>query len=803
MYTERIKIIMNHWHSHVTRTLMNLILPIALIITSVGAPQAAFAQSAPQTEPRSTTPLYADVQVDATCNGGSCGTANLANSYTTRKLAVSSNGTIFALFYGADGIWVSKSTTRGRTFGDAKRVSTTNAEPEIAIAADDTAYVIWSDGTDIKLATSTDLGVTWTVGTVGAGVGSYHLTVDGDNLYATGGGNFAKGSKVWYSNDGGSTWSSTDTGTSEAFADVHVDPFTGNLYLFVDNPLVKWYISSDKGATLTGPKATGKSVFFSVGALTSDGTDAYFFMAGQGTNLERINLNDETVLSQTVTGASGGRALAADSCGYVVSGGVQSGTMSFQVSTDSGSTFGDAITVASDTGNSSSVLINKTNGDVVVLYGKNNDAFVTTYSGLLSAGLPCYALTLSRTAIDFSRIGETQTVVITNSSSSTVNLDSISMSGSQFTMSHNCGASLAAGASCTVSISGSRKASEILSIVSGAVTKRVPVTLGDRAVSRPTATARAATSTRTATSVPTNTFTPTNTASPTNTFTPTPHPFAIKDVAVGASFTLAVLQNNTLVTWGFNREGQASLPVWMNGRPVNQVETGSNYALALGTDGRVYGWGKNDFGQLNIPTAATSGVRTISAGLGHVMAIKTNGSLVIWGRNDFKQTQAPAIARTGLSAIAAGHSHSLAVKSGKVLAWGRNTWGQTNVPSTLTNVIAVSGGFDHSLALRSNGSVVCWGRNNENQCKLPNGMKDVIAISAGIGYSLALTRDGQVYAWGRNNLGQAKIPNGINKAGAISAGYVNSVIGLRDASVVAFGDSSLGALVSRTPTVTP
>jgi hypothetical protein len=313
------------------------------------------------------------------------------------------------------------------------------------------------------------------------------------------------------------------------------------------------------------------------------------------------------------------------------------------------------------------------------------------------------------------------------------------------------------------------------------------------------------TATRTATSVPTatNTATATNTLTPTNTFTPTPHPFAIKDVAVGASFTLAVLHNGTLVTWGFNREGQASLPRWMATKPVDQVEVGSNYAIALGRDGRVYGWGKSEFGQLNIPVAATSGVRSISAGLTHVMAIKTNGSLVTWGRNDFKQTAAPLAARNGLTAVAAGHSHSLAVKAGKVIAWGRNTWGQTTVPSNLTNVIAVAGGFDHSLALRSNGNVICWGRNNENQCKIPAGLKNVIAISAGVGYSMALTRDGAVYAWGRSNLGQANVPNGITKAGAISAGYVNSVIGLRDASVVAFGDSSLGALVSRTPTVTP
>jgi Regulator of chromosome condensation (RCC1) repeat len=317
--------------------------------------------------------------------------------------------------------------------------------------------------------------------------------------------------------------------------------------------------------------------------------------------------------------------------------------------------------------------------------------------------------------------------------------------------------------------------------------------------------APAATSSPTFTSSPTatETATATNTPSPTNTFTPTPNPYALKDVAVGASFTLAVLYNGSLVTWGFNREGQASLPRWMATKPVDQVETGSNYAVALGTDGRVYGWGKNDFGQLTLPSSVLSGVRSISAGLGHVMAVKTNGDLVIWGRNDFKQTVAPLAARKGLTAVGAGHSHSLAIKDGKVIAWGRNTWSQTNVPKNLTNVIAVSGGFDHSLALKSNGTVVCWGSNKENQCKIPNGLTNVVAISAGIGYSMALTRDGVVFAWGRNNLGQAKVPNGITKAGAISAGYVNSVVGLRDASVVAFGDASLGALVSRTPTVTP
>lgn len=308
--------------------------------------------------------------------------------------------------------------------------------------------------------------------------------------------------------------------------------------------------------------------------------------------------------------------------------------------------------------------------------------------------------------------------------------------------------------------------------------------------------------TATPTITPTFTRSPTFTSSPT--FTPTPHPFAIKDVAVGASFTLAVLNNGTLATWGFNREGQASLPLWMANKPVKEVEVGSNYAIALGEDGRVYGWGKDEFGQLVIPAAATSNVRTISASLGHVMAIKNDNTLLIWGRNDFKQREAPLAARTNLLAVGAGHSHSLVVKrDGKVIAWGRNTWGQTNVPSTLTNVIAVAGGFDHSMALRSNGTIVCWGRNHEGQCNIPRDLKNVVQISAGVSYSMALTRDGKVFAWGRNDYGQAKVPTGISAVGAMSAGYVNSVIGMRDANVRAFGNAMHGSLVSRTPTVTP
>ncbi len=97
------------------------------------------------------------------------------------------------------------------------------------------------------------------------------------------------------------------------------------------------------------------------------------------------------------------------------------------------------------------------------------------------------------------------------------------------------------------------------------------------------------------------------------------------------------------------------------------------------------------------------------------------------------------------------------------------------------------------MALKANGDVIVWGVTTSS-----NAISPLSRVTA-----YALKSNGTIVCWGRNNFGQAKIPNGISKAGAISVSYVNSVIGLRDASVIAFGDASLGALVSRTPTVTP
>jgi len=431
-----------------------------------------------------TSPVNADIQVDADCGGSPCGTMTLASSNTTRKLAVSSNGSVYAVFYGATGIWVAKSTNRGASFSSATQVSTDNKQPEIGTSADGSVYVIWNSGSSYVISKSTDGAGTWSAPvTVGASSGGQaHMAIDGDYIYAIG----QSGTTLYVSSNAGTTWSTVTVGSSQAFADVHVDKISHAVYVFTDNPSVYWYVSTDRGATLSAREVTGKSVFYSVGALTSTQSSKYFYMVGSGSNLERINLSDKSVETKTVsiTSDSQGRSLAADSCGNVITGHKSGTDLYFQYSTDSGTTFSSQeMVVASATRANAS--INTNNGDVLFLYEKGGHIFLSTYSGLLTGGTNCYAVNMSNTALEFTAPGQTPSIVLSNTSGSAVSVDSITISGTAFVVSHNCGTSIPANSSCRVTISGSAQADETLSITLGGVSKSVPVSLGAIAATRP------------------------------------------------------------------------------------------------------------------------------------------------------------------------------------------------------------------------------------------------------------------------------------------------------------------------------
>lgn len=254
-------------------------------------------------------------------------------------------------------------------------------------------------------------------------------------------------------------------------------------------------------------------------------------------------------------------------------------------------------------------------------------------------------------------------------------------------------------------------------------------------------------------------------------------------VLVSVRTTLAAAQG-TVVAWGYNLDGQSTVPTNLSGVVV--VDGGASHSLALKLDGTVVAWGDNSFGQVTVPTNLT-GVIAVAAGAYHCLALREAGSVISWGQELLGQISVPTNLR-GVVAIAAGASHSLVLKEdGRVVAWGSDAYGQTTVPTDLNGVVTIAAGNYHSLALKENGTVVAWGLDDNYQSTVPTNLTGVVAIAAGYEHSLALKTDGTVVAWGDGRYNQSVVPINLSGVIAIAAGDYHSLALKEDGAVVAWG----------------
>jgi hypothetical protein len=245
-----------------------------------------------------------------------------------------------------------------------------------------------------------------------------------------------------------------------------------------------------------------------------------------------------------------------------------------------------------------------------------------------------------------------------------------------------------------------------------------------------------------------------------------------------------------LIAWGDNAGGQSDLPALTN---IVDIAGGDFHSLALRHNGTLAAWGFDGDGQASVPTNF-SPVIAIAAGAAHNLALRLDGSLRAWGRNDAGQTIIPGGLKPAV-AIAAGETHSVAVlEDGFVAVWGDNSLGQRNIPYSLGFITAVAAGRSHTVALRNNGTVTAWGFNQTGQSSPPPGLSDIKAVAAGYLHSLALRQNGSVVAWGDNTWGQTSVPPGLTNVVAIAAGELHSLALLATGEVVAWGDDSFGQL---------
>src|SRR6185436_2810470 len=236
-------------------------------------------------------------------------------------------------------------------------------------------------------------------------------------------------------------------------------------------------------------------------------------------------------------------------------------------------------------------------------------------------------------------------------------------------------------------------------------------------------------------------------------------------ISAGQQHSLALFRNGTVLAWGVNTNGQASVPP--NATNVIEISAGGFHNVVRTSTGSLLAWGLNESQQSTIPSYATN-IAAIAAGGYHTLGLRSDGDVVGWG----KPTQSIPIPGVSPGAkIAAGTEHSLSLRTNTtVVGWGANNLGQARPPTDLTNVIAIAAGQSHSVALRRDGTVVAWGANNLGQTNVPDGLSGVTAIACGANHSLALKSDYTVVAWGHNNFGQTEVPSNMPPVIAIAAG---------------------------------
>jgi alpha-tubulin suppressor-like RCC1 family protein len=154
----------------------------------------------------------------------------------------------------------------------------------------------------------------------------------------------------------------------------------------------------------------------------------------------------------------------------------------------------------------------------------------------------------------------------------------------------------------------------------------------------------------------------------------------VKTVDGGLSHSVALKNDGTVWTWGYNAHGQLGNGTWANSRyptqvldldNITEIAAGSGFNLALRSDGTVWTWGQGQKGEHGLFTEVTGALDPD----GKPSPFYTYGEEFHHQLDRNVPVQIPGL--KNIIAIAAGESHGIAVdKDGVVWTWGFNDYGQ-------------------------------------------------------------------------------------------------------------------------------
>ena len=142
--------------------------------------------------------------------------------------------------------------------------------------------------------------------------------------------------------------------------------------------------------------------------------------------------------------------------------------------------------------------------------------------------------------------------------------------------------------------------------------------------------------------------------------------FTARDIDVGYEHAAIILDNGSVVTWGYGR----------------------NAALANG-DRTVYGW--------NGGVVISGNVKDLALGTHHSCFLGTNNIAACAGKNERNQLGSTADTSNGCGTGVECSATTLAVEG-------------------FTNIIQIDAGNRHTVGVLDNGSLICWGINSSGEC---------------------------------------------------------------------------------------
>lgn len=275
-------------------------------------------------------------------------------------------------------------------------------------------------------------------------------------------------------------------------------------------------------------------------------------------------------------------------------------------------------------------------------------------------------------------------------------------------------------------------------------------------------------------------------------FVPIAVPRPAVDIAAGGRSSYVLLDDGTVVAFGYGTEGQlgcgepclagSETPVPVAGlRDVVSLAARQSLAFAVHRDGSISTWGdRKNATPVRFPHVPA--MKQISVGNGFVLALTTEGRVWLWGKLPYGRvyTDDPVLepaevpGLTEVAAVVATRVAAVLKKDGTVWVWGNNEQAQfgngkrdvddrSGVPLRVpgvANVTALAGGTGrHFLALLKDGSLRGWGntdwgqvgngRTGEEQASpaIPK-IAGVKAVFAAGNNSYAIRHDGSLWIWG-------------------------------------------------------